>query len=51
MALFLAENDVRQVLTATMALEAVESAHRDLAQCGLRLIVSGVLQRAGQLPG
>lgn len=31
MALFLAENDVRQVLTATMALEAVESAHRDLA--------------------
>ena len=31
MALFLAENDVKQVLTATMALEAVESAHRDLA--------------------
>ena len=31
MALFLAENDVKQVLTATMALEAVESAHRDLS--------------------
>ena len=31
MALFLSENDVKQVLTATMALEAVESAHRDLA--------------------
>ena len=31
MALFLTENDVKQVLTATMALEAVESAHRDLA--------------------
>jgi alanine dehydrogenase len=31
MALFISENDVKQVLTATMALEAVESAHRDLA--------------------
>ena len=31
MALFLTENDVKQVLTTTMALEAVESAHRDLA--------------------
>lgn len=31
MALFLSENDVKQVLTATMALEAVESAHRDLS--------------------
>ena len=31
MALFLTENDVKQVLTAPMALEAVESAHRDLA--------------------
>jgi alanine dehydrogenase len=31
MALFLAENDVKQVLTVEMALEAVESAHRDLA--------------------
>ncbi len=31
MALFRTENDVKQVLTATMALEAVESAHRDLA--------------------
>ena len=31
MALFLSENDVKQVLTAEMALEAVESAHRDLA--------------------
>ncbi len=31
MALFLTENDVKQVLTATMALAAVESAHRDLA--------------------
>ncbi len=31
MALFLTENDVKQVLTATMALEALESAHRDLA--------------------
>ena len=31
MALFLTENDVKQVLTATMALEAVESAHRELA--------------------
>ena len=31
MALFLSENDVKQVFTAAMALEAVESAHRDLA--------------------
>lgn len=31
MALFLTENDVKQVLTVTMALDAVESAHRDLA--------------------
>ena len=31
MALFLSEIDVKTVLTATMALEAVESAHRDLA--------------------
>lgn len=31
MALFLTENDVKQVLTVAMALEAVESAHRDLA--------------------
>ena len=31
MALFLSENDVKQVLTAAMALEAVESAHRDLS--------------------
>ena len=31
MALFLTENDVKKLLTATMALEAVESAHRDLA--------------------
>lgn len=31
MAVFLSENDVRQVLTVDMALAAVESAHRDLA--------------------
>lgn len=31
MALFLSEADVKQVLTVDMALEAVESAHRDLA--------------------
>ncbi|HEX6736164.1 MAG TPA: ornithine cyclodeaminase family protein [Azonexus sp.] len=31
MALFLSENDVRQVLTMEMALDGVESAHRDLA--------------------
>lgn len=31
MALFLTENDVKQLLTPAMALEAVESAHRDLA--------------------
>ena len=31
MALFLSENDVKQVLTVEMALAAVESAHRDLA--------------------
>lgn len=31
MALFLSEKDVQQVLTMPMALEAVESAHRDLA--------------------
>lgn len=31
MALFLSENDVKQVLTAAMALEGVESAHRDLS--------------------
>lgn len=31
MALFLSENDVKQLLTVDMALEAVESAHRDLA--------------------
>jgi alanine dehydrogenase len=31
MALFISENDVKQVLTVAMALEAVESAHRDLA--------------------
>lgn len=31
MALFLTESDVKQVLTVGMALEAVESAHRDLA--------------------
>mgnify|MGYP002776436805 CR=1 FL=1 len=31
MALFLTENDVKQLLTVPMALEAVESAHRDLA--------------------
>ncbi|HXE39490.1 MAG TPA: ornithine cyclodeaminase family protein [Azonexus sp.] len=31
MALFLSEADVKQVLTIEMALEAVESAHRDLA--------------------
>lgn len=31
MALFLAENDVKFVLTVEMAMEAVESAHRDLA--------------------
>jgi ornithine cyclodeaminase len=31
MALFLSEADVKQVLTVEMALEAVESAHRDLA--------------------
>jgi ornithine cyclodeaminase len=31
MALFLSENDVKQVLTASMALEAVASAHRDLS--------------------
>ena len=30
-AVFLSENDVRQVLTVDMALAAVESAHRDLA--------------------
>lgn len=32
MAVFLSEDDVRQVLTVDMALAAVESAHRDLAQ-------------------
>jgi alanine dehydrogenase len=32
MALFLSENDVKKLLTVTMAMEAVESAHRDLAQ-------------------
>lgn len=32
MALFLSENDVKQVLTVEMALAAVESAHRDLAR-------------------
>src|SRR5574343_1972780 len=31
MALYLSEDDVRQVLTMDMALEGVESAHRDLA--------------------
>lgn len=31
MALFLSENDVKNLLTVGMALEAVESAHRDLA--------------------
>lgn len=31
MAIFLSENDVKQLLTVTMAIEAVESAHRDLA--------------------
>jgi ornithine cyclodeaminase len=31
MALFLSENDVKQLLTMEMALEAVESAHRDLS--------------------
>ena len=31
MALFLTENDVKQLLTVTMALEGVESAHRDLS--------------------
>ena len=31
MALFLSENDVKQLLTVDMALDAVESAHRDLA--------------------
>lgn len=31
MALFLTENDVKQLLTVPMAMEAVESAHRDLA--------------------
>lgn len=31
MAIFLSENDVKQLLTVTIALEAVESAHRDLA--------------------
>jgi ornithine cyclodeaminase len=35
-ALFLSENDVKQLLTLDMALEAVESAHRDLAN-GLAL--------------
>ena len=43
MALFLSENDVKQVLTATMALEAVESAHRDLA--------AGLAQAAGVKAG
>lgn len=32
MALFLSEKDVKQVLTMAMAMEGVESAHRDLAQ-------------------
>lgn len=32
MALFLSENDVKQVLTVAMAMEGVESAHRDLSQ-------------------
>ncbi len=36
MAVFLTENDVKQVLTVEMALAGVESAHRDLAQ-GLAL--------------
>ena len=36
MALFLSENDVKNLLTVEMALEAVESAHRDLAN-GLAL--------------
>jgi len=35
-AVFLSENDVKQLLTVDMALEAVESAHRDLAN-GLAL--------------
>ncbi len=32
MALFLSEDDVKKLLTVAMAMEAVESAHRDLAQ-------------------
>jgi alanine dehydrogenase len=31
MALFLSENDVKNLLTVALAMEAVESAHRDLA--------------------
>lgn len=31
MAIFLSESDVKQLLTVDMAMEAVESAHRDLA--------------------
>jgi alanine dehydrogenase len=31
MALFLSENDVKKLLTVAMAMEGVESAHRDLA--------------------
>lgn len=47
MALYLSENDVRSLLTVEMALEAVESAHRDLAQ-GLAVDVPRARSRLPQ---
>lgn len=47
MALFLSENDVKSLLTVEMALEAVESAHRDLAT-GLALDTPRVRSRLPQ---
>jgi len=47
MALFLSEDDVKKLLTVEMALEAVESAHRDLAM-GLALDTPRVRSRLPQ---
>ena len=47
MALFISENDVKQLLTVTMAMEAVESAHRDLAQ-GLAIDIPRARSRLPQ---
>ena len=47
MALFLSENDVKSLLTVEMALEAVESAHRDLAN-GLAIDTPRVRSRLPQ---